>query len=484
MELGAAALYEATGELRYLGSAAAFGRSEPVTPWILNDTARHYQWYPFVNLGHSLLGSESGLRGDFLSWYRQGLAILRGRGEKNPFLVGTPFLWCSNNYVSAALLQSLLYREQSGDTAFAVMEAGLRDWLFGCNPWGTSMVVGLPRGGVSPHDPHSAFSHLHGYPVDGGLVDGPVRGAIFGSLRGVHLSAGDRFGPFQSGRAVYHDDWADYSTNEPTLDGSAGLVAPLSLIESESGSGGPRRGRTFDRGAVTRFDSLERRIYMTFTGHEFAGEGEMILDALERRGIKASFFFTGDFYRNPVFAPLIRRIRGGGHYLGAHSDRHLLYAPWDRRDSLLVGEDEFFADLRQNYKAMSAFGISPRDAKYFLPPFEWYNETIAGWTRMAGLTLVNFTPGTYSNADYTTPSMGGSYHGSDEILRRILEVEQSSPRGLNGCILLLHIGTDPAREDKFARKLDALITELQRRGYLFGTVGEPETWKEHGSTRR
>ncbi len=149
-----------------------------------------------------------------------------------------------------------------------------------------------------------------------------------------------------------------------------------------------------------------------------------------------------------------------------------------------MGEDEFFADLRQNYKAMSAFGISPRDAKYFLPPFEWYNETIAGWTRMAGLTLVNFTPGTYSNADYTTPSMDGSYHGSDEILRRILEVEQSSPRGLNGYILLLHIGTDPAREDKFARKLDALITELQRRGYLFGTVGEPETWKEHGSTRR
>jgi peptidoglycan/xylan/chitin deacetylase (PgdA/CDA1 family) len=149
-----------------------------------------------------------------------------------------------------------------------------------------------------------------------------------------------------------------------------------------------------------------------------------------------------------------------------------------------VGEDEFFTDLRQNYKAMSAFGISPRDTKYFLPPFEWYNETIAGWTRMAGLTLVNFTPGTYSNADYTTPSMGGSYHGSDEILRRILEVEQSSPRGLNGCILLLHIGTDPAREDKFARKLDALITELQRRGYLFDTVGEPETWKEHGSTRR
>ncbi|HEX7574349.1 MAG TPA: glycoside hydrolase family 9 protein [Bacteroidota bacterium] len=484
MELGAAALHEATGERRYLESAAAYGRSEPVTPWIVNDTARHYQWYPFVNLGHSLLGSKSGLPDDYLSWYRQGLALLRGRGEKNPFLVGTPFLWCSNNYVSAALFQSLLYRNKTGDSAFAAMEAALRDWLFGCNPWGTSMVIGLPRGGVTPHDPHSAFSHLFAYPVDGGLVDGPVRGAIFGSLRGVHLSAEDHFGRFQSERAVYHDDWADYSTNEPTLDGTAGLVAALASIEAEAGTHSLRKGITYDRGGVVRFDSLEKRIYMTFTGHELAGEGEMILDVLARRGIRASFFFTGEFYRNPAFAPLIRRIRGRGHYLGAHSDRHLLYAPWDRRDSLLVGKEEFFADLRHNYEAMKAFGISARDAKYFLPPLEWYNETVAGWTRMAGLTLANFTPGTSSNADYTIPAMGETYRGSDAIFRRILDVEESTPHGLNGYILLLHIGTDPAREDKFARKLDSLIEELRRRGYAFSSFHDADRDRTPGSVRK
>ena len=484
MELGAAALHEATGELRYLESAAAYGRTEPVTPWIVNDTARHYQWYPFVNLGHSLIGSDRGLPDDFLSWYGEGLALLRGRGEKNPFLVGTPFLWCSNNYVSAALLQSLLYRKQTGDSAFAAMEAGLRDWLFGCNPWGTSMVIGLPRGGVTPHDPHSAFSHLHAFPVDGGLVDGPVRGAIFGSLRGVHLSAEDTFGRFQSGQAVYHDDWADYSTNEPTLDGTAGLIAALSSIESETGTGRLRKGTTYDRGGVIRFDSLQKRIFLTFTGHEYAGEGGMILDVLARRGIRASFFFTGDFYRNPAFAPLIRSIREGGHYLGAHSDRHLLYSPWDRRDSLLVGKDEFFADLRHNYAAMKPFGIGPDDAKYFLPPFEWYNETIAGWTRMAGLALVNFTPGTYSNADYTIPAMGENYRGSDEIYRRIVDLERSSPHGLNGCILLMHMGTDPAREDKFSRKLDRLLAELQNRGYAFGSFRDADTYRTGGSRQK
>jgi hypothetical protein len=44
----------------------------------------------------------------------------------------------------------------------------------GCNPWGTSMVYGLPSNGDTPVDPHSAFTHLKNYPIDGGLVDGPV----------------------------------------------------------------------------------------------------------------------------------------------------------------------------------------------------------------------------------------------------------------------------------------------------------------------
>ncbi len=39
----------------------------------------------------------------------------------------------------------------------------------------------------------------------------------------------------------------------------------------------------------------------------------------------------------------------------------------------------------------------------------WYNAQISAWTAERGLTLVNFTPGTRSNADYTTPDMGDRY---------------------------------------------------------------------------
>lgn len=233
MELAATQLARLTSKPSYASQARSFADSEPVTPWMGSDTARHYQWYPFVNLGHYFLAHEGPGKKDVVSYMRQGLRNVSELGRANPFLFGVPFIWCSNNLVTALLTQARLYREVSGDSSFTQMEASLRDWLFGCNPWGTSMVVGLPGHGVSPRDPHSAFSHLHNYSVTGGLVDGPVYASIFNSLKGVTLSKADAFAAFQSHVAVYHDDWADYSTNEPTMDGTASLIFYLSSMASD-----------------------------------------------------------------------------------------------------------------------------------------------------------------------------------------------------------------------------------------------------------
>ena len=131
--------------------------------------------------------------------------------------------------MSATLTQLRLYYQLTHDTSYQAMEASLRDWLFGCNPWGTSMIIGLPKSGTAPRDPHSAFSHLYRYPVDGGLVDGPVRKSIFGSLKGIQLSRKGPFADYQSDIAVYHDDWGDYSTNEPTMDGTASAILMWAL---------------------------------------------------------------------------------------------------------------------------------------------------------------------------------------------------------------------------------------------------------------
>jgi peptidoglycan/xylan/chitin deacetylase (PgdA/CDA1 family) len=101
---------------------------------------------------------------------------------------------------------------------------------------------------------------------------------------------------------------------------------------------------------------------------------------------------------------------------------------------------------------------------FFLPPYEWYNDSIAAWTKELGIQLINFTPGTSSNADYTTPDMK-NYRSSQNILQSI-----KKHKGLNGFILLLHIGTNPSRKDKFYHQLPALLTYLKESNYTIVTI--------------
>jgi len=169
-----------------------------------------------------------------LDYYKKGIEYVWSRAKENMFYRGVPFIWCSNNLTTSFAIQAYWYRQLSGDVQYEELEQANVDWLFGVNPWGTSMVYGLPADGDTPTDPHSAFTHLHNYPIDGGLVDGPVYASIFNSLIGIKLSKPDEYAEFQSDLAVYHDDFGDYSTNEPTMDGTASLIYLLSAKEAES----------------------------------------------------------------------------------------------------------------------------------------------------------------------------------------------------------------------------------------------------------
>ncbi len=223
-------------------------------------------------------------------------------------------------------------------------------------------------------------------------------------------------------------------------------------------------GFLFDEGAIIRGDKTARKLALVFTGDEFADGAGTVVRVLKQRGVKASFFFTGRFYRQADFKSSIQQLKSDGHYLGAHSDEHLLYCDWNKRDQLLISREKFEDDLNKNYVAMQAFGISKNNARFFLPPFEWHNRSISDWTGGMGLRLINYTPGTRSNADYTTPGMK-NYVSSKAIMQSIKEYEALDPAGLNGFILILHIGVAPERTDKFYNHLDDLIKWLRRNKY-------------------
>lgn len=451
-----------------LDSAMWYAQQEPISPWMLTDTAKHYQWYPFINLGHYELAKQSSFsnKKQLIDYYKKGIEAVWERAKQNAFYRGVPYIWCSNNLTVAFAIQCMWYQSLSNDTNFNELEQANFDWLFGCNPWGTSMVYGLPSWGDTPTDPHSAFTHLGKLPIDGGLVDGPVYTSIYKNLIGIKLTKADDYSDFQSDLAVYHDDYGDYSTNEPTMDGTASLVYLLAAFENKS-----KNNVEQYEGAIIRGDSNNKEMALMFSADEFGEGGDTILTQLRKAGVKASFFLTGNFYSDKKNRHFIQQAIQDGHYLGAHSDRHLLYADWTKRDSTLISQTQFRKDINTNYKKMRRFGIDQKTAHYFLPPYEWYNQEIANWTKAEGLQLINFTPGTGSNADYTYPEMGPKkYKDSETIYKNIIKL--AAEEKLNGHLLLLHLGTDPRRKDKFYYKLGNLLEELKAQGYRLSRVDE------------
>jgi peptidoglycan/xylan/chitin deacetylase (PgdA/CDA1 family) len=210
---------------------------------------------------------------------------------------------------------------------------------------------------------------------------------------------------------------------------------------------------------------------LIFTGGTFGEGTEHILDELADRHIKASFFVTGDYLRFPEHLPLLKRMVEEGHYVGPHSDAHLLYCPWEDRDRTLVTREQFRADLEKNLRDLVDLGASREGMKFFIPPYEWYNKQIVAWAREMGLAVVNFTPGTRSNADYL-PDAHPRFVSSREIYRGILDYEAGRPDGLNGFLLLLHLGVGPERTDKMHLLVGSLADQVTERGYRLLRIDE------------
>jgi len=231
MELAAAELYALTHERRYLRDALEYASREPVTPWMGADSAKHYQWFPWHNNGHHEIwrNANSADRKIVAEYYRRGLAAVVKRAD-NGFRIGVPFIWCSNNLMASFATQAYLYRRMTGDNQFREYEQAALDWLFGANPWGVSMVIGLPHDGVFARDPHSVVAKDMHVELTGALLDGPVYSSIYKNLLGISLHDPDEYAPFNTGFIVYHDDVGDYSTNEPIMDGTANLSYLLAAM--------------------------------------------------------------------------------------------------------------------------------------------------------------------------------------------------------------------------------------------------------------
>src|SRR5688500_1758603 len=102
----------------------SYANAEPITPWFGADTANHYQWYPFINIGHYELAKQlkGKQRDTIVGYYKQGIEKVWNKAKQNAFFRGIPFIWCSNNLTTSFAIQCYWYRVLTGDKTFSELE--------------------------------------------------------------------------------------------------------------------------------------------------------------------------------------------------------------------------------------------------------------------------------------------------------------------------------------------------------------------------
>lgn len=185
---------------------------------------------------------------------------------------------------------------------------------------------------------------------------------------------------------------------------------------------------------VTRFDSRADEAWLTIDDGP-AEDTVAILDVLERRGVRATFFMKGeDAAAHPE---RVRAIVERGHSIGNHSQTHPSGTFWCLPPSRLRHEIDACSQVLHDIT-----GVAP---SVFRAPVGMKNPFVHPILRERGLTLVGWT-----------------VRGFDAVRDRgATEVAASVVEGLApGAIVVLHQGRSWS-----ATTIDAVVDAVQRAGY-------------------
>lgn len=169
--------------------------------------------------------------------------------------------------------------------------------------------------------------------------------------------------------------------------------------------------------AVWRSRSGRPEVALTYDDGPDPESTPALLDLLDERGVRASFFCIGEKVR--AHPELMKRMRDAGHVIGNHSERHSFWTNF-------YGTRRMIEEVRAGQAALR--DVLGEEARYYRPPFGHVSHATAPTVRALELELV-----------------GWQVRGIDTPTSDPERVAQRVLRGLRpGGIVLLHDGARPA----------------------------------------
>jgi peptidoglycan/xylan/chitin deacetylase (PgdA/CDA1 family) len=186
---------------------------------------------------------------------------------------------------------------------------------------------------------------------------------------------------------------------------------------------------------VTQGDPTRPLVALTLDAGAGSEPTPTILDALRERGLRVTFFLTGDWIRqNP---DLVSQMAADGHEFGNHSLTHADFTLHD--DSTLARE---LAETERLLYVTAGATTRP----FFRPPFGAYNSRVLQTSIEQGYLPIYWT---LDSLDSVGPPKSPEF-----LLERVTTT--LSPEDLHGAIILAHCGSAstaealPAILDRFA----------------------------------
>jgi len=224
---------------------------------------------------------------------------------------------------------------------------------------------------------------------------------------------------------------------------TAGLAIMILVILGymfwPGGRAAPAVGRENRLVPIYYVQTDEPRVAISFDATWGADNTETLLDILDKRGIKTTFFLCGHWVED--YPQLVKEISDRGHELGNHTATH------PHLNSLT--EAEIRAELKQLEQMIAETGAEV--SKLFRPPFGEYNNKVIKVADSLG----------YKSIQWNIDSLDWQELGDTAIYQRV--IDQIHP----GAIILFHnAGLNTAAA------LPAILDYLQEQGYQVVPISE------------
>lgn len=192
----------------------------------------------------------------------------------------------------------------------------------------------------------------------------------------------------------------------------------------------------------------EKVLYLTFDAGYANENVEKILDTLNEKGVKGSFFLNGGIFK--FESDVVKRISNEGHLVCNHTENH-------KNLSKITDFEQYKYEVEkiaERYKELCGKEI----AKFLRPPEGEISKTAMEYNNKLGYKTV-FWSIAYADWD------NNNQMSAEKAIKTVIE------RTHNGAIVLLH----PTSKTN-AEILGTLIDKWREMGYSFKTLDElPET---------